>query len=261
VNGTSVDVAVSQRRHKSGSYLQVHVRGSAPFDSSTVEGEVTNALKRLLGLDIDLSPLYEFAADEPHLATTVDRFRGVKPPRFLTLFEGLSNAVACQQLSLEVGLQLLNRMAMTFGQSGPSGSFAFPEPREVATADLADLVALGFSRQKADALVGLARSIEQGSLSLAALSPLDNASAAAALQQHRGIGRWSAEYVLLRVLGRTDVFPGDDVGARNKLQQWLSLPNPPSYEEINAILARWYPFAGLVYFHLLLDGLSISEPI
>ena len=37
----------------------------------------------------------------------------------------------------------------------------------------------------------------------------------------RGIGRWTGEYVLLRGLGRINVFPGDDVGARNRLARWL----------------------------------------
>lgn len=76
------------------------------------------------------------------------------------------------------------------------------------------------------------------------------------LQRLDGIGRWSAEYALLRGLGHLDVFPGDDVGARNKLQRFLMLPTPPSYTEILAILAPWYPYAGIVYFHLLLDGLA-----
>lgn len=61
--------------------------------------------------------------------------------------------------------------------------------------------------------------------------------------------------MLLRGLGRLDVFPGDDVGARNKLQRFLMLPAPPSYADIVAIPAPWYPYAGIVYFHLLLDGL------
>ena len=74
----------------------------------------------------------------------------------------------------------------------------------------------------------------------------------------RGVGRWSAEYVLLRGLGRTHVFPGDDVGARNNLQRWLRLAKPLNYERVRRVLARWDGYAGLIYFHLLLDRLTES---
>jgi DNA-3-methyladenine glycosylase II len=67
----------------------------------------------------------------------------------------------------------------------------------------------------------------------------------------RGIGRWSAEYALLRGLGRLDIFPGDDVGARNNLQRLFHLHTKPDYEEINKLTSQWHPYEGLVYFHLL----------
>jgi DNA-3-methyladenine glycosylase II len=70
------------------------------------------------------------------------------------------------------------------------------------------------------------------------------------------VGRWTAEYVLLRGLGRTNIFPGDDVGARNNLGRWLRLTKPLDYEGVRHILARWQRFGGLVYFHLLLDRLE-----
>jgi DNA-3-methyladenine glycosylase II len=72
----------------------------------------------------------------------------------------------------------------------------------------------------------------------------------------RGVGRWSAEYVMLRGLGRLHVFPGDDVGAQKRLARWLGRPGPLDYAGVRKAVAPWQPYAGLVYFHLLLDGLS-----
>ena len=54
------------------------------------------------------------------------------------------------------------------------------------------------------------------------------------------------------------MFPGDDVGARNNLQRWLSLPEPPGYDEIQRALAPWKPYGGLIYFHLLLERLETA---
>jgi DNA-3-methyladenine glycosylase II len=76
------------------------------------------------------------------------------------------------------------------------------------------------------------------------------------LVELRGIGRWTAEYVLLRGLGRLHVFPGDDVGAQSKLKRFLGIDTPLRYDDVRALVARWQPFAGVVYFHLLLDSLT-----
>jgi DNA-3-methyladenine glycosylase II len=62
--------------------------------------------------------------------------------------------------------------------------------------------------------------------------------------------------VLLRGLGRIEVFPGDDLGARNNLARWLHLRKPLDYGHAMRIVDKWKPFAGLIYFHLLLDGLE-----
>ena len=85
---------------------------------------------------------------------------------------------------------------------------------------------------------------------------MDNQKAAEYLLALRGVGRWTAEYVLLRGLRRVDVFPGDDVGARNKLAQWLHRGRPLDYSGVQQAIAQWQPYAGFVYFHILLDGLA-----
>jgi hypothetical protein len=88
------------------------------------------------------------------------------------------------------------------------------------------------------------------------LTDRDDDTVRSALLELRGVGRWTAEYVLLRGLGRLHVFPGDDVGAQNSLARWLGRPNGLDYAGVTLALERWRPYAGMVYFHLLLDGLS-----
>jgi DNA-3-methyladenine glycosylase II len=67
------------------------------------------------------------------------------------------------------------------------------------------------------------------------------------------VGRWSAEYALLRGLGRLEVFPGDDVGARNNLARSLGLDPPLDYSAVQRAVAPWAPYSGLGYLHLLLE--------
>ena len=90
------------------------------------------------------------------------------------------------------------------------------------------------------------------------MQALESKSAVEEMMRLRGVGRWTAEVVLLRGLGRLDTFPGDDVGARNRLILWLGRDGPLDYEGVKRAVRRWQPFAGLVFFHLLLVGLTES---
>jgi 3-methyladenine DNA glycosylase/8-oxoguanine DNA glycosylase len=67
--------------------------------------------------------------------------------------------------------------------------------------------------------------------------------------------------VLLRGLGRTDVFPDDDVGAGNNLVRWLKLGGPLNYGSVQQVLAKWHPYSGVIYFGLLADPQTLlSDP-
>jgi DNA-3-methyladenine glycosylase II len=217
------------------------------------------ALERLLGLTVDLSAFAAIAEPDPLLGPLAARMRGLKPPRFPTVFEALVNGVACQQLSLAVGIHLLNRLTAAHGRPAaqdPAGPRAFPDPDQLASLQPDELKPHGFSLTKARTTVETARAIADGNLDLEALQQLDDPAAIERLTRLRGIGRWTAEYVLLRGLGRLNIFPGDDVGAHNKLRRFFDIDTPLDYDSVKQLVARWQPYAGMVYFHLLLESLS-----
>ena len=219
-------------------------------------------MRRLLGVDVDLGEFYRRARLDPHLDPLAQRYRGLKPPRFPTMFECLVNAIACQQLTLTVGIVLLNRLADTYGPTGPTVSgaagHAFPDAADLASSTPAGLRQLGLSSRKAGSILQLARCVADGGLDLAGLSTLSDETVRASLQQLGGVGRWSAEYTLLRGLGRLAVFPGDDVGARNNLARRLHLDAPLDYDSVRRAVAPWAPFAGLAYFHLLVERIDAA---
>jgi DNA-3-methyladenine glycosylase II len=213
----------------------------------------------LLGARVDLRDWYRTAEDDRRLESLAVRFRGMKPPQLLTVFETLVNAFACQQLSLVVGLELLNRLAVVSDVrrgTGPRSRYAFPSPDDVVRHQAADYRAIGFSRQKVDALLTLAQGIYDSRIAVEGLTRCSDAEVCARLRELRGVGRWTAEYVLLRGLGRLHVFPGDDVGAQKSLARWLGRRAPLDYAGVRKAVEKWQPYAGMVYFHLLLDGLS-----
>jgi DNA-3-methyladenine glycosylase II len=255
VEGGTIELAAVQAGSSVAPRLTVTLTGTR-LDRRTEEA-ARAALARLLGPEIDLSTFYCLAERDPLLRTLAARFRGLKPPRFPTLFECVVNAIACQQLTLTVGIRLLNRLAKAHGPTMENGTlYAFPVATRLAGLAPETLRPLGFSGAKARSIVELAAGISAGTFDACAIESLDDREALQALLRLRGVGRWTAEYALLRGLGRLHVFPGDDVGARNNLARWLNCRGPLDYGRVQAAVRHWQPFAGLVYFHLLLANLA-----
>ena len=114
---------------------------------------------------------------------------------------------------------------------------------------------------KARTIVETARAIVAGDLDLEGLEHVDDRAAIERLKSLRGVGRWTAEYVMLRGLGRLHIFPGDDVGAHNKLRRFFDIDSALDYDSVKRLVAPWHPYAGVVYFHLLLDSLSEADVV
>ena len=115
---------------------------------------------------------------------------------------------------------------------------------------------MGFSTNKCRTLIELSSRIITDETMFFNLEEKTNNEIVKFLCQIKGIGRWSAEYVLLRGLGKIDMFPGEDVGASKKLQLLLQIQTKLDNEQISKITIKWYPYTGFIYFHLLLQKLN-----
>jgi len=257
VQDEPVEVAVTQTGPAEAALLRVEASNAHPhWEWAAI---LTTRLVKMLGLHADLAPFYRLAETDDRLRPLAERWRGLKPPRFPSVFEALVNAIACQQVSLALGVHLLNRLATAYGSALPAAAAprpAFPRPADLAGLEPGALRDLGFSRPKGTAILELARGSGKASLDLENLDHLGSSEAMTRLIALRGVGRWSSEYVLLRGLGRWAVYPGDDVGARKHLQAWLGVDEPLDYEEVRRLLARWHPYGGLLYLHLMLNRLA-----
>jgi DNA-3-methyladenine glycosylase II len=252
-----LEVAVTQTGPPDTPELKITALG--PRLKPEIEGSLTLILERILGLQTDLTEFYRLAAKDPKFKLLAKKFRGVKPPRYPTVFEALVNAITCQQFTLTAGIRLLSRLVNSWGlplRDQRVQPRAFPRPQDLTCLEIEDLRKLGFSRQKARSLIELARMVMDEGLDLEKLASMGDQTVLESLTRLRGVGRWTAEYALLRGLGRVHIFPGDDVGVRNKLQSWLKVPKPLDYKGVGRILHQWKPYGGLIYFLLLLNGLD-----
>ena len=260
VDGGPVALSVTQVGETEVPRLSV-VLGGRPIDRST-ERLARSALDRLLGLSVDLSAFATKAAQDPLLGPIAGRMRGLKPPRFPTVFEALVNGVACQQLSLAVGIHLLNRLAADRGRPVSDdlhGPRAFPDPRSSQASSRTSSTATASARPRRARSSRLPGRSSPAIWTWRAWNGLTIPPPPNRLTSIRGIGRWTAEDVLLRGLGRLHVFPGDDVGAHNKLRRLFGIDMPLDHDSVQQLVARWQPYAGVVYFHLLLDSLSQAD--
>ncbi len=237
--------------------LEVTVTSSMP--PRKLRSATTTTVEKILGTQVNLAEFYQFAEQEKNLGPLILQFRGVKPPRFPTLFEALLNSISCQQISLNVCVRLLNRLVENWGRSISLSNVpvhAFPEPEQMLNIEPETLRTLGYSYNKARAILELVSLITSGKLNLEEIARLDDGAAISNLMKLRGVGHWTAEYTLLRGAGRTHIFPTGDAGALHNLQRWLGNGDTLDSVKIQRVLNSWAPYVGLVYFHLLLRKLS-----
>jgi 3-methyladenine DNA glycosylase/8-oxoguanine DNA glycosylase len=191
--------------------------GKAP---ARTRAKVEQTLRIVLGLDVDPEPLARLAESEPSLQPEGAALRGMRPPRFADLFEAFANVIPFQQVSLDAGIAVVGRLVKRYGKTldhDGEQRHAFPTAETIARARMDALRACGLSATKAGSLQHIARLIVSGTLTDKALAKLGTDDALAMLGELPGIGPWSAALVLLRGLGRLDVFPPGDVGVARGL--------------------------------------------
>ena len=208
-----------------------------PLDS-TIEPTV----RKLLGLEFDLEAFHAFAQGEEVLAAIVQRFPGFRPPLAPDPFEALVSSITAQQVSLHAAFAVRSRFVEGFGEPAEL-AVAFPTRERVALATEEELMSLGFSRRKAEYVLGLARA----DLDLGGLSALSDADVKTRLTALRGIGEWSADWFLARYLARPEAWPAGDLGLRKAVLAFY-----PETNDIRAAGARFHPFQNLSAHFLLL---------
>jgi DNA-3-methyladenine glycosylase II len=209
---------------------------------------VDDALLNILGLRIDPAPFLALAGDDPLIGAVARRRPGLRIVQSATVFEALTWAIIGQQINLTFAIALRRTFILQAGRQHSSGLWCYPEARDVAALDPADLTSRKFSRSKAETLLRLARMVDGGALSLARGD--DIAQAGAALLAVKGIGPWTVNYALLRGYGYADCSLHGDVAIRAALQLLLGEDAKPDMARTEALLERYKPHRTMAAAHL-----------
>jgi DNA-3-methyladenine glycosylase II len=188
-------------------------------------------------------------AADPRMAELVDAQPGLDPNR---LFDRLPNdlwgalvlQVIGQQLSLAAAAAIRGRL------EAPHGG-RLPIPAELLATDAETLRAVGLSHAKAIYLHDLAARLVDGRLDLEQLRALDDDAARAELTQVKGVGRFTADGVLLLALRRPDVWPAADLALRRAVARVWELEAPVSLADVDALGERFRRWRTLAAVYLL----------
>ncbi|WP_420827936.1 DNA-3-methyladenine glycosylase family protein [Geomicrobium sediminis] len=205
-----------------------------------------------LDLHYPLSSFYEMATDDPLLSNAINDYRGLRLIGIPDLFEALTWGIIGQQVNLTFAYTLKKRLVETYGHTVPFNNHSlslFPQPTTIAELSIDDLLPLQLSRRKSEYLIHVARHIAEGSLSKTLLSS-ELESAEKQLTNIRGIGPWTANYVLMRCLRYARAFPIDDVGFQNAMKHVLHSQDKPSKETIMGYAKHWRGFEAYAVFYL-----------
>jgi DNA-3-methyladenine glycosylase II len=239
---------------------EIVVRVEGGPASPAVVAQACAQVGMMLSADRDTQSFHAFADADPLLGPVARSLRGLKPPRFPTLWETFLNVVVFQQISLLAALAIVGRMVERYGRRlyfDGRAFFAYPEAEAIASASIEELRALGLSLNKAVSLRALAEQVGAGEALREELSALPSLAAIDRLVQLPGIGRWSAEVVLLRGLGRLDVFPGTDSGVIRGLAEALGREGGLEKGEERRLADRFGEWRGMLY--LLVAGYRIQR--
>lgn len=214
-------------------------------DVEPLDAETEPVVRRLLGLEFDLGAFYAWASADSLLTPLAARFAGFRPSLAPDPFEALVTSITAQQVSLFSAVAIRNRLIERFGE--PVGrAWAFPARGRLAAASEDELVAVGFSRRKAEYVVGLARS----ALDLDALAALADDEVKARLVAQRGLGEWTADWFLARHLARPRAWPAGDLALRKAVAAVYG------DTDVRAAGARFDPFQNLTAHYLLATFLT-----
>jgi DNA-3-methyladenine glycosylase II len=214
-------------------------------DVEPLDEDTRPVVEKLLGLEFDLPPFYAWAAEQPVLAELVVRLAGFRPPLVPDPFESLVTSITAQQVSLFSAFAVRTRMIERFGERGEL-AYGFPTRERIASVAETELVALGFSRRKAEYVTGLARS----ELDFDGLAALEDDEIRARLVAVRGLGPWTAEWFLARHLARPRAWPAGDLGVRKAAAVLYGL-------DVHELGRRLDPFQNLSA-HYLLTGMRVA---
>lgn len=215
--------------------------------------EIVKYIHEWFDLDNDLTPFYEMAKADPLLRMPARKFYGLRVIGIPDLFEALCWGVLGQQINLAFAYSLKKQFVEGFGDSiewNGKKYWVFPSYERMAQLIPADLADIKMTVKKSEYIIGIAKLMESGELSKEKLMKMTFKEAEKNLIKIRGIGPWTANYVLMRCLRFQTAFPIDDVGLMHSIKILRHMNRKPTKDEILEVSFPWKNWESYAVFYL-----------
>jgi len=219
--------------------------------------ELMTQAKFVWGLDDEVEGLDASIASDRDMAPLVERFGVLRIVRAPDLYEAVFVAIIGQQVSVRAAQSIRRRLMQNMGtrvtvrdSRGIENHYLYPTAQQLIEAGESALRKQGLSRQKSTYLLEVANRAAAGELDRERFTALSDEGAIRRLCEIKGVGRWTAEIVLMRGLGRTDVFPAGDLGLQMALQELRGMRKRPSENALRKIADRWAGWRSYAAFYL-----------
>jgi DNA-3-methyladenine glycosylase II len=235
-------------------FLRIGFPGRTVMPQQEMCDFVIHYVREWFDLYTDLLPFYKLAERDEWLQSVVQPLYGLRIMGIPDLFEALCWGIMGQQINLTFAYTLKRRFVENFGTYAEwmdHQLWIFPSPDIIAMLSVETLMALQLTRKKSEYLIEVAARMTDGRLSKKSLlQACDYHQAEKEMVKIRGIGPWTANYVLMRCLRDPSAFPVGDVGLQNAVQHLLNMERKPSITELHELSKPWKEWAAYVTFYL-----------
>ncbi|MBQ11571.1 MAG: hypothetical protein CMJ45_08480 [Planctomyces sp.] len=223
--------------------LSVELQGEGL--TPAVSEVATNKVAWILGVGQELEPFYALAQRDPAMAAITQRFQGLHMPHTASVFEALVLAILGQQIATNVARIIRTLLIETYGPRQTIDGetyYAFPRPETLAALRVEDLRGMKLSQRKAEYVHGIACTALDDPEFIEGLHHLDDEAVVRQITSLRGVGNWTAQWLLIRALGRPDALPLGDLALRRVVSRLYFQDEPLNDTQVEEFCRRWSPY-------------------
>lgn len=218
--------------------------------------KVIDRIKWVFDMEYDLKLFYEFMNSDPILRRVRNNNYGLRPSYYSTVYEAINVAIVQQQISFKIASHMVSLIVRRYGDCirvGNKEFWEFPSPKELAKASVKGLRECKLSERKAEYIRDFSQVVAKGEFNPESMKMCDYEQIVEKLTSFRGMGRWTAESVIVTSIDVENVNPSGDLGARKAISHFYNNDKLMSEEEVRKFTEKWGRYKGISTYYLIAE--------
>jgi len=224
--------------------LEYTLFSAQPITEETQKA-VVERMTFFLSLKDDLRPFYRISHEDPYFDPIMDHLYGYHQVKFLTPFENACWAVLTQRNPMKIAQKTKQALIEKYGnhlEVHENVYWAFPEPIQIAVADYGEILKIIRNDRRTEYLIATARAFSEVDEEFLKTAPDEEIEAW--LRNIKGIGEWSATFIMVRGLGRMEYIPLTETRLLEAASKVYGLAEELSREDLKRLAERYGPWQG-----------------